>query len=354
MEVCRIGTDEGFEERNLSQPSRLKNNVRYKLRIVCPEGAIVRDGTEIDDCASVGSMEMGEIVEAYDRCINSSGVLRYHTNRGWVSEHTRGHGREPISEVLAVLSVECIEASPPVERHQTRIESGVPDISFSAASVLARLQLCHSEIYTTLTRLEMQNIRSLSTRSISFQEETIGYHISAMMNLLQTQISRGLGRPKVLASFGPSSGDSSADKVSKSGIALYLGSMLNLLQSCLFEDKRDKRTVNLPLLIRLVGTSVKASTGKSLEKSDPKSSGIFDAVEFIFELGLADLQIRFSASRQMTGHETTILRLSRYRIVFANGSLVSQTNVVSGQRHVFTFCFGAWENDSRRSSCSSR
>jgi hypothetical protein len=174
------------------------------------------------------------------------------------------------------------------------------------------------------------------------------------MNLLQTQISRGLGRPKVLASFGPSSGDSSADKVSKSGIALYLGSMLNLLQSCLFEDKRDKWTVNLPLLISLVGTSVKASTGKSLEKSDPKSSGIFDAVEFIFELGLADLQIRFSASRQMTGHETTILRLSRYRIVFANGSLVSQTNVVSGQRHVFTFCFGAWENDSRRSSCSSR
>ena len=56
------------------------------------KSAVVRDGIEIDSCDSIGGLEFGEIVEAYDRCINSSGVMRYRTRRGWVSKQTRGHG----------------------------------------------------------------------------------------------------------------------------------------------------------------------------------------------------------------------------------------------------------------------
>ncbi len=62
----------------------------YKIRIVCQEGASVRNVIEIDRCLSVGNVEMGEIIYAYARCVNSSGVLRYQTNRGWVLECTRG------------------------------------------------------------------------------------------------------------------------------------------------------------------------------------------------------------------------------------------------------------------------
>lgn len=80
-----------------------------------------------------------------DRCINSSGVLRYQTSRGWVSELTRGHGRENITEILDVSSSE--DALPPIsagsslsgEVESKRIECGVPDLRSVGASVLARL-----------------------------------------------------------------------------------------------------------------------------------------------------------------------------------------------------------------------
>eukprot|EP00957_Ditylum_brightwellii_P202378 15329890-Ditylum_brightwellii.AAC.1 len=88
MEVCRTRTEEGYESRDLDRRqspggSSKAHPAVYRLRIVCPEGAIVRDGIEIDSCANIGSLEMGEVVEAFDRCINSCGVLRYRTSRGW-------------------------------------------------------------------------------------------------------------------------------------------------------------------------------------------------------------------------------------------------------------------------------
>lgn len=80
-----------------------------------------------------------------DRCINSSGVLRYRIGSGWVSELTRGHGRENITEILDV-TVGTAGGLPPsagamvdAEAKSKRIECGVPDLRSVAASVLARL-----------------------------------------------------------------------------------------------------------------------------------------------------------------------------------------------------------------------
>lgn len=81
-----------------------------------------------------------------DRCVNSSGVLRYQTSRGWVSELTRGHGRESITEILDVSSSDD-DVLPPIstgsssseEVGSKRIECGVPDLRSVGASVLARL-----------------------------------------------------------------------------------------------------------------------------------------------------------------------------------------------------------------------
>lgn len=99
MKSAEIRTEDGFERAERDRFLTRSQNLRFRLRIVFPEGAVVRDGIEIDSCANVGGMEMGEIVDAFDRCVNSSGILRYRTQRGWVSEMTRGHGREPIAEV---------------------------------------------------------------------------------------------------------------------------------------------------------------------------------------------------------------------------------------------------------------
>ena len=122
----------------------------YKLRIVCQDGAIVRDGIEIDSCQSVGSLEMGEIVTASDRCVNASGVMRYkllnddkasRTDR-WISELTRGHGREPITEVIGITGTGINDSLPqklPLEEDgHRRLNVGITNLSSASASVLAR------------------------------------------------------------------------------------------------------------------------------------------------------------------------------------------------------------------------
>ena len=138
LEVCRIRTEPGFDERDAIRSRAPDQPLVYKIRIVCQEGAVVRNGIDIDRCESVGNIEMGEIVYAYDRCINSSGVLRYRTSRGWVSELARGHGRENITEVLDVSIGDNLSSSD-LEFNQTRIECGVPDLRSVASAVLARL-----------------------------------------------------------------------------------------------------------------------------------------------------------------------------------------------------------------------
>jgi len=291
LEACRIRTEEGFENRELKrQEGKSSANVHYKLRIVCPEGAVVRDGIEIDSCASVGSMEMGEIVESFDRCVNSSGVLRYRTNRGWLSEQTRGHGREPIAEVLAVWKSVGKDRNEEVKiAVKGRIEDGIPDIRCSGANVLARMQTVYADLYSSLLRLSLQSFPSLPTRNISFQQGTMGWHISTAMKMLRTGIIKGFTRQEVFDTIRSS--PRSNCKINKFGIALYLGSLLSHLQTCLFEEKRDKQVVNLPLLISLTHELINTV---DRERNDTFENGVnfFDAIEFVFELCLIDFQSR--------------------------------------------------------------
>jgi hypothetical protein len=138
FEICRIRAEPGFDDKDAVRSRASDHPLVYKIRIVCQEGAIVRNGIDIDRCESVGNIEMGEIVYAYDRCINSSGVLRYRTSRGWVSELARGHGRENITEVLDV-SIGANLPPSDTEVNSKRIECGVPDLRSAAAAVMARL-----------------------------------------------------------------------------------------------------------------------------------------------------------------------------------------------------------------------
>lgn len=293
LEACRIRSEEGFEDRELKrQRGNSSDNMRYKLRIVCPEGAVVRDGIEIDNCASVGSMEMGEIVESFDRCVNSSGVLRYKTRRGWLSEQTRGHGREPIAEVLAVWKSQVKESGDEVERNvKGRIEDGIPDIRSTGANVLARMQTVYVELYSSLLRLAQQSFPSLSARHISFQQGAIGWHISTVMKMLSSGITRGFTRQEIFDTIRSPPG--SICKINKFGIALYLGSLLSHLQTCLFEEKRDKQVVNLPLLISMANEHIETSDS-ALNDEKIRGVSFFDAILLIFELCLADFQARSS------------------------------------------------------------
>jgi E3 ubiquitin-protein ligase HUWE1 len=318
FEVCRIRTEPGFEERDKERLAGLKTRqLRYRLRIVCPEGAVVRDGIEIDSCASVGSMEMGEIADAFDRCVNSSGVLRYRTRRGWVSEQTRGHGREPIAEVLNLWESNHEDAVVVAEKSaKDRVEASVPDLCSASANVLARVQTSYSELFSSLTRVVIQGVRSLPVRTVSFEQGTIGSHVATIMKMLSCEIRKGFSRREVVAAVN-SIESLPPGAVNESGAAMYLGCLLSHLHSCLFEEKRERRMVNIPLLISLSNAheSIVSARCRS-ENGVVEEISLFDGVTFIFKQALADFESRAlhdspETRKDATGKMKPHQRLSR-------------------------------------------
>eukprot|EP00980_Cylindrotheca_fusiformis_P007262 scaffold1525_cov142-Cylindrotheca_fusiformis.AAC.62 len=292
FEVCRVRTQNDFESREtLRLTGVASKKLRYRLRIVCPEGAVVRDGIEIDSCASVGNMEMGEIVDAFDRCVNSSGVLRYRTIRGWVSEQTRGHGREPIAEVLNVWESSSDDYSASCELMKApkgRVEAGVQDMRSTSANVLARVQTSYSELFSALTRVAMQGVRLLPVRTLSFQPGTIGAHVATMMRILKSEIHKGFNRREVVSAYQHSTGASPPNLINSSGLAMYFGCLLSHLHKCLFEEKRERRMVNVPLLIVLWDVH----QSKADSEENPELISFLDAVRFIFNQTLLDFVSR--------------------------------------------------------------
>ena len=135
--------------------SRFVACVPFKCAVLLTKAKSERKSvSSIDMCDNVGNLEMGELAYAYDRCINSSGVLRYHTTRGWVSELTRGHGRENIAEVIDVN----IRTGPLPEIAgfdsigsgvKKRTECGIPNLRSVASSMLSRLH--GSQVSTIIT-----------------------------------------------------------------------------------------------------------------------------------------------------------------------------------------------------------
>ena len=89
-----------------------------------------------------------------------------------------------------------------------------------------------------------------------------------MMKMLSSGINKGFARQEI--SIAIRSPPEAIYKINKLGIALYLGSLLSHLQTCLFEEKRDKQVVNLPLLVSLTNEHVStfdAAHNKSIENN---------------------------------------------------------------------------------------
>jgi E3 ubiquitin-protein ligase HUWE1 len=324
FEVCRVRTEDGFEEMEKERYVRRTGSLRYRLRIVCPEGAVVRDGIEIDSCASVGSMEMGEIVDSFDRCINSSGILRYHTHRGWVSEMTRGHGREPIAEVISLWEGDDLAEPEESDSKKKRIEASLLDLRSVGAGVLARGQTSYSELFSALSKVVLQGVRSLPVRTLSFEDDSVGAHVLKSMKLLTLNLRSGISQANIVETVNRSLDPevpSASQTINDAGAAMYLGSMLSHLQACLFDDRRERRMVNFPLLVSLLSSdsfvekTLKSPTananGKDIERIE--SIGLFDAVRFVFKHSLSDFAGRapLSTGKDASERKAPSQRVSR-------------------------------------------
>lgn len=306
-EVCRVRSSPDYEDLDMQRwkpPGDSPNHPAiYRLRIVCSDGAVVRDGIDIDTCDSVGNLEMGEEVLAFDRCINRSGIMRYRTSWGWVSEQTRGHGREPISEVISVHGVAGSRKRQRKEQLQKRkpIDYGVADLRSAGASILARLQNSHCSLYTSLGRVTMT-----IPRSRPFSQTQIGPHIGTIVreigNFLRQNFSLGEEEDTTL---GPG------------GLAMYLGNMLSIFHSSIYEERREKQYLNVLVLCNCLyhdglHDSFLLPVNKSTisEEIDIQSllpkSGFYAAVRSVIRYGFAAIK-----EFQCQGHVQKNQRLNR-------------------------------------------
>jgi len=72
----------------------------YLLKIVHPRGATVRDGINIDDCTSVGKLNFGEKVKAFETAVTSDNILRFRVKQGWISAVYRSASKDPLTQIL--------------------------------------------------------------------------------------------------------------------------------------------------------------------------------------------------------------------------------------------------------------
>ena len=305
-EVCRVRTEPGFDERDLARNSSPNDPpLVYRIRIVCQEGAICRNGIDIDGCDNIGNVEMGEIIEAYDRCINSSGVLRYRTCRGWVSELTRGHGRENIAEIIDVKK----GSGPPVtfkstkaQQNLKRIECGIPDLRSVSASILARLHISHSELMSSFERIMLSRIRSMSTRD-PFGGSGIPPHIVSASDFLSKNLLKDLNLEIARAvPSGNAVGEAELNLSHDAAKCMYFGNILNLIHTCLYSEKRSDRrgNMNIPLLLRLLtadgwedGIYNHDAIHMIEERTEPvpESFSFLSAIHFVLSHSLRDMAI---------------------------------------------------------------
>jgi len=247
FEMCNIRTSEDFETREIERWKSPEESdcypSKYVLRIVCSDGAVVRDGIDIDSCASVGGLEMGEEVEAYERCINRSGIMRYRTDRGWISEQTRGHGREPITEVIEISGLGKSPSKKVKHYIKTKKSSycGVPDLCNITASVLARLQSSQCNLYSSISRVIMVGMRHYDNNRNS-DIDRLQKLVCHVGDFLRENFRVALD-----------DGDDCFDILTcQSGVCMFLGNMLSIFHSCIYEERREKQVLNVLLLANVL------------------------------------------------------------------------------------------------------
>jgi hypothetical protein len=270
----------------------------YKLRVVCPEGAVVRNGIDIDSCTNVGSLEMGEIVEAYERCVNLSGIMRYRTSRGWISEQTRGHGQEPISEVFHIEGMNKTKRCRLNPTGKKVLSCGIPDLCSIMTTVLSRIQNSQYNLCSSISRATMVGLRSICAKSSNAQQESGLLQVSSLISMVSDSIRLSFDEENISTSVGDL-------KLSNGGKSMYFGIMLNILSASLFEERREaKPALNIPMMCNIIihdginGSPIIPGLllGKPKQPSILKP-GIFSAVKHIIEFSLSNTADLFDQNR---------------------------------------------------------
>lgn len=154
-------------------PDRVPSS--YRLRVISPGGALIREGVEIDGTRVVFVSEIGNEIIAYERKLNSSGVIRYRTDLGWISEYRRDQSKSPIVELIEVT------------RGTTSALQG------TTGSEISSLLTAREGVYHVLSRLNL-SLRQLSvylSRILLISEQRVT--VNSQYIALASSLSKYLG-----------------------------------------------------------------------------------------------------------------------------------------------------------------
>jgi hypothetical protein len=74
----------------------------YVLRVLYNTGALIREDCEIETSRGIFTASPGAVCIAYERGQTSTGLIRFRTAHGWLSENRRDQSRDPIVELLSL------------------------------------------------------------------------------------------------------------------------------------------------------------------------------------------------------------------------------------------------------------
>lgn len=199
---------------------------------------------------------------------------------------------------------------------QAKGRASLPGLRFVVVGVVARVQTPYTELFGALSKLSVQCIRSMPVTVGDFSKTQAAESVATSVQLLSQSAESGFNHINIRQSIECLKIDKGVH-ISRAGIAMFFGCMLNNLQACLFDDKRERKMVNLPLLVSLLSSDPYVCRlfqgNESLANFDSSDSkmGVFGACCYISKEGLCDLQTRAACDGDTNDEKRPRQRLGR-------------------------------------------
>ena len=245
----RLGLLETFAHSDSSDDGKpiLRIPTKYYLRVVSPNGALIREDCEFEYSRIVLLATVGTICTAYERSQTTAGVVRYRTEHGWLSEFRREQHRDPIVEILGV-SYETVPDALAVDCKKAQTNSRDSKLRKVSESLTMRESVSH-----TMTR-------------VNYALRQVGIHLSRTIMTESTEIRRGFSSSRAQV---PSP---SAPFVSTSLSKIFKGSLLHPFAS--LDDASQPNQLPIiksgVLTLSIIGSNKAMTHSRSAPNSDDR------------------------------------------------------------------------------------
>jgi hypothetical protein len=167
----------------------------FKIRIINPEGVVVKEECESEGSRIVMVAAYGSECWALERRKSSSGISRYRTSRGWISEHRKEPLKDQLVEIVDVLSRSTLLSScgNAVGNTPASLSSDKYQEMFTIQEAACN---CMSVVIQSLRQFEAYLVRLTSMSTIGNRDDGRGStHASNLSTLLASFVASLFSRP---------------------------------------------------------------------------------------------------------------------------------------------------------------